>query len=73
VERIEDKGGFACAAEAGDHHETTEGEVEVETLQVMLADTAQPDAFSGGSGSGRGGGHARSKRAAPPKAIAAKN
>ena len=44
VEGVEDKRGFACAAQAGDGDVAAEGEIEVETLEVVLPDAAQADA-----------------------------
>lgn len=44
VEGVEGEGTLAGTAEAGDDDEAAEGEIEVEVLEVVLADPAQPDA-----------------------------
>jgi hypothetical protein len=48
VEGVEDEGGFAGAAQAGDGDVAAEGDVEVEALEVVLADAAQADALGSG-------------------------
>ena len=48
VERVEDERGFARAAQAGDDDVAAERHIEVEALEVVLADAAQADAFDFG-------------------------
>ncbi len=48
VERVEYQRTFARAAQAGDGDVLPEGKIEVEALEVILADTAQADTFGRG-------------------------
>ena len=45
MERVENQGGFAGAAQAGDDHITAEGDIEIEALEIVLADAAEADGF----------------------------
>ena len=75
VDGLEGEGGFAAAAGAGDDVEFTEGEVDVEALEVVLAGTADGDAvrrwwgrrLGGGSGFLSGGpcGHEKRTKVGP--------
>ena len=50
VQRVEDQGGFARAAEARDHDQLADRDVDVEALQVVLADAAKADRVWAGGG-----------------------
>ena len=50
VQRIEDQGGFARAAEARHHDQLADRDVDVEALQVVLADAAEADRVWSGGG-----------------------
>ena len=58
VEGVEDEGGFAGAAESGDDDVATKGQIEIEALEVVLADATKTNALrcGGGWASGRGNG-----------------
>jgi hypothetical protein len=45
VERVEDEGGLARAAQAGDDDVFAERQIEIEALEVVLAHAAQADAL----------------------------
>ena len=53
VQGVEDERRFAGTAEARDHHQLADGDVDIEPLQVVLADSAEAD------GIGLGGRHRR--------------
>jgi hypothetical protein len=48
VQSVEHQGGLAGAAQAGDDDELAQGEIEIEALEVVLADAAQADGLGGG-------------------------
>jgi hypothetical protein len=45
VKRVEDEGRFSGAAESGDDDVFPERDIEIEALEVVLPNAAQPDAF----------------------------
>ena len=55
MEGVEDEGGFAGAAESGDDDVATEGQIEIEALEVVLADATKANALRGGGGWASGG------------------
>ena len=48
VQGVEGEGTLPGAAEAGDDHEPTGGDFEVEVLEIVLADAKEADAVGGG-------------------------
>ncbi len=50
VEGVEDERGLARAGHAGDHHQLVQRDVEVESLEVVLARATQGDGVTGGVG-----------------------
>ena len=55
MEGVEDEGGFAGAAESGDDDVATEGQIEIEALEVVLADATKANALRCRDGWASGG------------------